>query len=195
MPGSQHPGGVPAQTTVLALPAEIDITHARRLCGEFGAALVSGATVVVADMTATTFCDSSGARIMVLAWGAGRGERHRAAPGGPVRGRPVWLCADGTGWVLAVLPQPERGADATGRTRPRRPALAGPQLTGRQDALPRALGPVFGAAIAPRARAQHAAGSPAVLGICTGEAGRGASDEALLARVKAVHGNRGCHDV
>jgi anti-sigma B factor antagonist len=68
MPGSQHPGRVPAQTTVLTLPAEIDITHARRLCGQFGAALVSGATVVVADMTATTFCDSSGARIMVLAW-------------------------------------------------------------------------------------------------------------------------------
>ena len=33
-----------------------------------GSALVSGFTVVVADMTATTFCDSSGARILVLAW-------------------------------------------------------------------------------------------------------------------------------
>ncbi len=53
---------------MLTLPAEIDITGARRLCGEVGAALVSGATVVVADMTGTTFCDSSGARILVLAW-------------------------------------------------------------------------------------------------------------------------------
>jgi len=51
------------------LPAEIDITNAGRLCGKVGSALVSGATVVVADMTATTFCDSSGARILVLAWG------------------------------------------------------------------------------------------------------------------------------
>ena len=50
------------------MPTEIDITNARRLCGEVGAALISGATVVVADMTATTFCDSSGARILVLAW-------------------------------------------------------------------------------------------------------------------------------
>jgi len=66
--GCQRPAGVPAHTIVLALPAEIDLTCAGRLCGEFGAALLSGATVVVADMTATTFCDSSGARILVLAW-------------------------------------------------------------------------------------------------------------------------------
>ena len=50
------------------MPAEIDITNAQRLCGEVSSALVSGATVVVADMTATTFCDSSGARILVRAW-------------------------------------------------------------------------------------------------------------------------------
>ena len=68
MPGARYPASVPAQTIVLTLPAEIDITNARRLCGEVGSALVSGATVVVADMTATTFCDSSGARILVLAW-------------------------------------------------------------------------------------------------------------------------------
>ncbi len=68
MPGAPYPAGVPAPTAVLTLPAEIDITGARRLCGEVGAALVSGATVVVADMTGTTFCDSSGARILVLAW-------------------------------------------------------------------------------------------------------------------------------
>jgi anti-sigma B factor antagonist len=68
MPGCQHPVGAPANTIVLALPAEIDLTNARCLCGDLGAALASGATVVVADMTATTFCDSSGARVLVLAW-------------------------------------------------------------------------------------------------------------------------------
>ena len=68
MHGAPSPASVPAQTAVITLPAEIDITGARRLCGEVGSALVSGATVVVADMTATTFCDSSGARILVLAW-------------------------------------------------------------------------------------------------------------------------------
>jgi anti-sigma B factor antagonist len=68
MHGAPYLASVPAQTAVLTLPAEIDMTNARRLCGEVGSALVSGATVVVADMTATTFCDSSGARILVLAW-------------------------------------------------------------------------------------------------------------------------------
>jgi len=68
MHGAAYPASVPAQTAVVTLPAEIDITNARRLCGEVGSALVSGATVLVANMTATTFCDSSGARILVLAW-------------------------------------------------------------------------------------------------------------------------------
>src|SRR5215470_15237477 len=68
MHGAPHTASVHAQTTVRTLPAEIDIANARRLCGEVGAALVSGASVVVADMTATTFCDSAGARILVLAW-------------------------------------------------------------------------------------------------------------------------------
>jgi len=68
MHGALHPASVPAQTALLTMPAEIDITNAQRLCGEVSSALVSGATVVVADMTATTFCDSSGARILVRAW-------------------------------------------------------------------------------------------------------------------------------
>ena len=68
MHDAAYPASVPARTAVLTLPAEIDVTNARRLCGEVGSALVSGATVVVADLTATTFCDSSGARILVMAW-------------------------------------------------------------------------------------------------------------------------------
>jgi anti-anti-sigma factor len=68
MHGAAYPASVPAQTAVLTLPAEIDITNARRLCAEVGSALVSGATVVVADMTATTFCDYAGARVLVRAW-------------------------------------------------------------------------------------------------------------------------------
>jgi anti-sigma B factor antagonist len=51
---------------VLTLPAEIDMCNAHRLGGELGRALAS-ATIVIADMTATTFCDSSGIRILVLA--------------------------------------------------------------------------------------------------------------------------------
>ena len=68
MHDARDPASVPVPTAVLTLPAEIDITNARRLSAEVNSALVSGATVVVADMTATTFCDSAGARTLVLAW-------------------------------------------------------------------------------------------------------------------------------
>jgi anti-anti-sigma factor len=51
---------------IVALPAEVDLAGSRRLCGQLGSALASAATVIV-DMTATTFCDSSGARILLLA--------------------------------------------------------------------------------------------------------------------------------
>jgi anti-anti-sigma factor len=52
---------------VVTLPGSIDFSSARRLGGELGSVLASGVTTVIADMTATTFCDSSGARILVAA--------------------------------------------------------------------------------------------------------------------------------
>ena len=54
----------PVVTTV---PAEILAANALRLGGQLGAVLASGATVVIADMTDTTFCHPAGARILVLA--------------------------------------------------------------------------------------------------------------------------------
>jgi len=54
----------PAVTT---LPAEIEVSNVLRLCEELSSALSSGATVVIADGTDTTFCHSIGARILVLA--------------------------------------------------------------------------------------------------------------------------------
>lgn len=47
-------GGTPA---VVALPAEIDLTNIARAYTELGAAISSGAAVVIADFSATVFCD------------------------------------------------------------------------------------------------------------------------------------------
>jgi anti-anti-sigma regulatory factor len=60
---------MPAQDrpALIILPAEIGTTNASRLSGELGSALASGASVVIADVTATTVCHSSGARVLVLA--------------------------------------------------------------------------------------------------------------------------------
>ena len=63
---AQHATRAQTTSVVLALPDEIDITNARRLSGQLGSAL-SSADRVIADMSATTFCDSSGVRILILA--------------------------------------------------------------------------------------------------------------------------------
>jgi anti-anti-sigma factor len=53
---------------VIALPAEIDMANADRVGQQLGAAFTSGVRTVIADMTATRFCDSSGINMLVRAY-------------------------------------------------------------------------------------------------------------------------------
>jgi anti-anti-sigma factor len=57
----------PARPVVVTLPAEIDMANAHQVRQQLYSALVPGVTVVVANMTATTFCDTMGFRALVLA--------------------------------------------------------------------------------------------------------------------------------
>ena len=57
----------PARPVVLTLPDQIDMANAGQAGEQLGSALAPGVAIVVADMTATRFCDSSGLRILVLA--------------------------------------------------------------------------------------------------------------------------------
>jgi anti-anti-sigma factor len=66
MVDTQHLTRAQRRLAVLTFPAEIDICNARQLGGELGSALASAA-MVIADLTATTFCDCSGIRALVLA--------------------------------------------------------------------------------------------------------------------------------
>jgi len=65
--------------TVVTLPAEIDVGNAHRLGEDLQAAFAAGVTIVVADMTATAFCDSGGIRALVLA------AKRSAASGAELR--------------------------------------------------------------------------------------------------------------
>jgi anti-sigma B factor antagonist len=56
-----------AQPAIVPLPAEIDISNSESVGATLGAACASGAGVVVADLTSTAFCDSSGIRSLLLA--------------------------------------------------------------------------------------------------------------------------------
>jgi anti-sigma B factor antagonist len=53
--------------TVLTLPAEIDVTNAREVAQQLAVTLRPGATSVIADLTATSFCDSAGIRAIAAA--------------------------------------------------------------------------------------------------------------------------------
>jgi anti-sigma B factor antagonist len=64
--------GVPA---VVVLPAEIDFANAEEAGQQLAAALASGAGTVIADMSATVFCDSPGARMIIQAYE--RAEKKR----------------------------------------------------------------------------------------------------------------------
>jgi anti-sigma B factor antagonist len=56
---------VPA--VVVALPTEIDMANADRVSQQLVSAFAPGVKTVIADMTTTTFCDSSGISMLVRA--------------------------------------------------------------------------------------------------------------------------------
>jgi anti-sigma B factor antagonist len=56
----------PVALPVVKLVAEIDITNSDWVYADLAAACSPGVVAVIADLTATTFCDSSGVRALVL---------------------------------------------------------------------------------------------------------------------------------
>ncbi|HXL96553.1 MAG TPA: STAS domain-containing protein [Streptosporangiaceae bacterium] len=59
-----------AETTpvIVVLPAEIDVTNCDQVVARLTAALTPGVSLVIADMTSTIFCDTSGVRALVRAY-------------------------------------------------------------------------------------------------------------------------------
>lgn len=87
---------------VVVLPVEIDVTNSQQVHDQLVAALAPGVDVI-ADMTSTSFCDSSGVHALVFAHEAavGRGIQLRLAvpPDGSVR-RVLQLI--GVGRILSI---------------------------------------------------------------------------------------------
>ena len=73
---------------IIALPAEIDLTNASDVLELITAACAPGIPVVIADLTSTSFCDSSGLQHLIRASdkAAANGTELRLAisPGGAV---------------------------------------------------------------------------------------------------------------
>jgi anti-sigma B factor antagonist len=98
---------------VVVLPAEIDVTNSELVHDKLVAALMPGVGVVVADMTSTSFCDSSGVHAVIFAneAAAARGVQMRIAvsPEGSVR-RVLQLI--GVASVVPVYPSLAQAMDA-----------------------------------------------------------------------------------
>lgn len=94
---------VPTTPVVVVLPVEIDVTNSQQVHDQIIGALGPGVDVVIADMTSTSFCDSSGVHSLVFAHEAAlaRGTRLRLAvsPEGSVR-RVLQLI--GVGRILSI---------------------------------------------------------------------------------------------
>jgi anti-sigma B factor antagonist len=100
---SEHPAQV--APVVVELPAEIDVTNSEQVYQQLVAVLALGVDTVVADMTATVFCDSSGVHAIMHAYEtAGARDvqlRLAVSPGTSVR-RVLELI--GVGRLLPVYP-------------------------------------------------------------------------------------------
>ena len=56
-----------ATPVIVVLPAEIDVTNAGEVLAALAGAFAPGVSLVIADMTSTIFCDTSGVRALVEA--------------------------------------------------------------------------------------------------------------------------------
>ena len=72
-------------TIVVHLPGEIDMANADRVSEELNAAFGPGVGIVIADMSGTRFCDTSGIHALVMAYkrakASNTGFRVVAGPG------------------------------------------------------------------------------------------------------------------
>jgi anti-sigma B factor antagonist len=64
------PDAVSGRPVVVTLPAEIDTTNADQVYDQLRAPFAAGAVTVIADLTATTFCDSRGIDRIITVWSA-----------------------------------------------------------------------------------------------------------------------------
>ena len=79
MSGERYPVLWIGQVSVVTLPAEIDVTNADATREELLAVLNQGAAMLVADMSKTVFCDSSGVSALVRVF------RHATTSGATIR--------------------------------------------------------------------------------------------------------------
>ena len=67
VPHTPASDGAPCRPEIVVLAEEIDISNAVQACAQLFDAVDAGAPMVIADMSKTRFCDSSGFRMLLVA--------------------------------------------------------------------------------------------------------------------------------
>jgi anti-sigma B factor antagonist len=104
------------EPAVITLAAEIDLETSEQVTEELTSAIAPGVDTIIADLTATTFCDSSGVRALLLAHqkaAAAGVDLWLAMPPGPVL-RIITLL--GVDEVLPIFPSLDVALAAKART-------------------------------------------------------------------------------
>jgi anti-sigma B factor antagonist len=101
--GERQPVWV-GRVAVTTLPAEVDIANAEQVRDDLLSVVTQDASLVIADMTATTFCDSAGisALVRVARQATAQGSGLRLAAGAPAVARALALT--GVDKLIAVYP-------------------------------------------------------------------------------------------
>ena len=104
MPVHSYPVRWSGRQAVVTLPDEIDMTNAGQVRDVLARSLEDGAAVLVADMTAATFCAAEGVRVLLRAhaWARAAGAQLRVVVASPAVRRVLDLT--GAGQVLQVYP-------------------------------------------------------------------------------------------
>lgn len=99
---------------VVVLPAEIDVTNSEQVYEQLAAVLAPGVDTVIADMTSTAFCDSSGVHAIIHAYesAAARGASLRLAVSPSTSVRRV-LQLIGVGQLMPVFPSLQEALEAS----------------------------------------------------------------------------------
>jgi anti-sigma B factor antagonist len=117
----------------MTLPAEVDISNAGQVREDLAAVVAQDASLVIVDMSATTFCDSAGVTALVRAArkASASGAGLRVATSAPAVVRV--LAITGVDRLIEIYPSvaaamADAGTDAAGRDR-----VARPRPTGQAD--------------------------------------------------------------
>ena len=130
MSGERQPVWV-GRAAIVILPVEIDLANAELVRQDLLSVVTQGATRVIADMTATTFCDSAGIAVLVrvVQRATARGSGLRLAASAPAVTRVLALT--GIDKLIGVYPSvaaalADPGDDpAADETAPSAPGQAG----------------------------------------------------------------------